>query len=512
VGIDMQNYLKILTLIFVAWLASCTSPTPVPVSIPGFVYIPDFAVSKAKFAINPGIKNPVQWTLAPQIGDLTPTPLNYASTTAIYAAPKVNILTQVAFSATNGSEKFSKVITIIPSEANGIDANTDSTSVKYVFNPYIVNPHTVPFNGNNLVWGRTYRVGNKDTLSIFLIDENNQIVSGFGLNGYFDIEIPPNAAANNYYKVFVSNSSSIFAYIFDPLAERVLKIFKFNSSGVKLTEFGQNGELTINFPNYQPRIDLGDGENVLVQKSDQEIEFFDGKLGKLISDFAENGTLRVPTDYAIKSAAQAKTGEVTVATRKINGFYTEGIFRYSPDGKIEKKWGKEGRIDILDGQFASREFKIKNNEDGSILVFGSTGFFQDFNTFESSPGTFVASIDADGVLDRNFFDDGIVFIQNSFRLRFGSYFLNLVKRANGDLLVLNQGSGYVLDSKKKVVRSVDLEFDALRTIGPLRLDQGEFSDLKPDGSFTMYANLCVFIDQNPASCNGRNAIIKGKLF
>jgi hypothetical protein len=511
----MRYYFSFFSLLITLVLMSCVTSNPTPTQSTKFSYIPDYAASGARFEIRSDFSGSLKWSAIPQIGQFTKAQF---STDVVYTAPKINEATMVTLKALDTTPILEKSIMLLPVEKKVFDVNTDSINTSFFENFPVFNPVTLSFKEGYLIFGLTYNSQNSQPeIVIFLMDEKNLLDSSFGVSGTLRI---PLQQRDDKFEVFVSDEFSIFAGYISPKSSTKLVVCKFDSLGKPVNDFASSGKLDLTsfvganefaFP-----IKLGAGGNLLVTKNNfQEIALIDRSSGKLDTSKVQSGIVRVPSGYQITYVDQGKDGGIDIVAQSKDqfNFFIPSILQYDSSGLIDKTWGVNGILELLRDNFTTTtNFYISRKLEGGFFLYGSSNDIREPGTAKKSRGVFVASITATGSLDKNFYRNGILVIHNSLQERFMDSIPTQFQRVGGEIYLLSEDTAYILGTTKKSVRVIDLTYDGSRTIGSIRLDSGVSSIPNSDGSFTLFASLCVFQDQIPGSCNLRNAIIKGKLF
>ncbi len=126
---------------------------------------------------------------------------------------------------------------------------------------------------------------------------------------------------------------------------------------------------------------------------------------QLDSEFGKNGV--ITTDFGIyndeaKAIAVQKDGKIIVAGFTDNGANTDlAVARYNPDGTLDTDFNYTGKISLAIGNDDDSVNALTVQDDGKILLVGTS-------SREDEKDLILVRLHKDGLLDRDFDDDGFI--------------------------------------------------------------------------------------------------------
>ena len=196
-------------------------------------------------------------------------------------------------------------------------------------------------------------------------------------------------------------------------ASQDVALARYNPDGSFDADFGNSGviitDITGDFDTGSAMVLSPDGK-IVVAGSANNMDNLDFALlvynldGSLDASFGDNGI--VTTDFSNgsddgRAVLLQEDGKIIVAGTSSNSF---GLARYNVDGSLDTSFGIEGKVTTIITPGFQTLHDASLQEDGKILVSGTTDAF-DFTVVRYNP---------DGSLDLSFDDDGIVTTDFSF--------------------------------------------------------------------------------------------------
>lgn len=170
----------------------------------------------------------------------------------------------------------------------------------------------------------------------------------------------------------------------------------------KLVRYNKNGSIDDTFG----IIESQEGGRILKVMDDNKI--FMGTASGKVEKYNEDGTLDISFDnsnhflmYVYGIDVQAD-GKVIVTGRRQDNNWDDVVARYNSDGTVDSNFGDSGQV-VLNNFESDWSRSIIALSDGSILMQGASLINMPYVTY-------FVKLDADGNLDANFGNDGVVFL------------------------------------------------------------------------------------------------------